>query len=154
MNYLDKFTDTTVENTFENLKEFCGVGYYIIDYSDGYIDEIINGIADGAVDVYNYKLIEFVGEHPEYMDMAIKDGWYDVREYNFFDHCRIAQYYYYIDFLNEHQGEMLELWALNYYKKNNIDIDKNTLDKLFEIEFYNIDNLTDLAELINTTLEN
>ena len=116
----------------------------IVDYDNGYICDIISEIADNNVDIYTSDLLDWL----RYNYSIVEDA---NREYGTPDdiikQCQQGQYYKYNNDLYDVMDDMLLLFAYNYLRDNDIELNAEQLEEL-ESELSTIDNNDKLEDII------
>ena len=135
----------------EDLKKDLFIGEFgedFINYSDGYICDIIMEIADNNVDIYTQDLLDWVPDNYSYIDEANQElGVPD----DFIKQIQQGQYYFYERNIYEHLEDILKYYMYDFIE-NNLDIKEITEEqneRLLDFDFNDdnelLENLLDHA---------
>lgn len=123
-------------------------GYDFIDYSDGYICDIITEIADNNVDVYTQDLLDWVPDNYSYIEEANQE--FGVPD-DFLKQVQQGQYYYNERNIYEHLEDILKYYMYDFIENNlNIkEITEEQNERLLDFDFNDnnelLENLLDHA---------
>lgn len=123
-------------------------GYDFIDYSDGYICDIITEIADNNVDVYTQDLLDWVPDNYSYIEEANQE--FSVPD-DFLKQVQQGQYYYNERNIYEHLEDILKYYMYDFIENNlNIkEITEEQNERLLDFDFNDnnelLENLLDHA---------
>lgn len=116
----------------------------IVDYNDGYICDIISNIADNNVDIYTYDLFDWLKYNYDVVqDANLEFG----QPSDIIAQCQQGQYYKYSNDLYDVIDDMILLFAYNYLRVNDIELNSEQLEEL-ESELSTIDNNDKLENII------
>ena len=117
----------------------------ICDYEQGYISDIINEIADNNIDIYTYNLIDWLKYNYDVVEEANREfGTPD----DIIKQCQQGQFYQYSNELYEVIDDMILLFAYNYLRMNDIELNDEQLEEL-ESELSNASDFDKLEEVID-----
>lgn len=125
-------------------------GYDFIDYSDGYICDIITEIADNNVDIYTQDLLDWVPDNYSYIEEANEELGVP---HDFLEQIQQGQYYYNERNIYEHLKDILKNYMYDYIE-NYLNIEEITEDqykKLLDFDFEDNNGL--LEDLLNHIIE-
>lgn len=128
-------------------------GYDFIDYSDGYICDIITEIADNNVDIYTQDLLDWVPDNYSYIEEANEELGVP---HDFLKQIQQGQYYYNERNIYEHLEDILKNYMYNYIENylNIEEITENQYEKLLDFDFEDNNGLLeDLLDHIIESLE-
>lgn len=139
----------------EDLKKELFIGEFgedFIDYSDGYIGDIIMDIADNNVDIYTQDLLDWIPDNYSYIEEANQEmGVPD----DFIKQIQQGQYYFNERNIYEHLEDILKYYMYDFIE-NNLDIKEITEEqneRLLDFDFNdNNELLENLIEHINEVL--
>ena len=117
----------------------------IVDYDNGYICDIISEIADNNVDIYTSDLLDWLRYNYSIVEDANREfGTPD----DIIKQCQQGQYYKYNNDLYDVMDDMILLFAYNYLRDNDIELNAEQLEEL-ESELSTIDNNDKLEDIID-----
>lgn len=139
----------------EKENEFLKVGVTSFKgYSDDYICDIVNELADSNVDIYNSDLLEWAKDNYSYIDEATAELGHGK---DFINDIQIGQYYYNNNEIYDNLKEYLKYFAYDYLlNKKGIEVIKDEDIKNIDSELDYIDNnnyLSDIEIIIDNFVE-
>lgn len=122
----------------EKKNEFLAVDITsFTDYSNDYICDIVNELADSNVDIYNNDLLNWAKNNYNYIDEAIAEFGDGV---NFINDIQIGQYYYYSKEIYNNLKEYLRYYAYDYL------LNTKGIEAIKDKDIDNIDNELDCID--------
>lgn len=138
---------TLYDETIKEIKERVNHTFAdsIVDYNDGYICDIISEIADNNIDIYTYDLLDWLRYNYDVVEDTNREfGTPD----DIIKQCQQGQYYKYSNDLYDVIDDMILLFAYNYLRVNNIELNAEQLEEL-ESELSTIDNNDKLDDIVD-----
>lgn len=100
-------------------------------YSDNYICDIVNELADSNVDIYNNDLLEWAKHNHNYIDEAVAELGHGK---DFINNIQIGQYYYNNNEMYDNLKEYLRYFAYDYL------LNTKRIENIKDEDIDNIDN--------------
>lgn len=117
----------------------------IVDYDNGYICDIITEIADNNIDIYTSDLLDWLRYNYNIVEDANRElGTPD----DIIEQCQQGQFYKYSNDLYDVIDDMILLFAYNYLRVNDIELNAEQLEEL-EDELSTIDNDDKLEDIVD-----
>lgn len=110
-------------------------GYDAVDYVNGasYIDDALQGAADGMVDIYHYDLLHWLPDNYEWLEEADAQGLLEGCKGDVMSMIQIAQRECYRDDLYNHKSDILAAATLDHLKDQGVyAISEDMADTLIE----------------------
>lgn len=131
----------------------------IDEYTNEYIDDRIHDIADGNVDIYNSKILDWISENRseavEYIEESVAEFGIDSKNFDFWKLLQSGQYLMYERQLYDNKKDALLLWALRYIKeeKNIEELEDDVFEEIEDIDFDKFDKFNELETEIDNILD-
>lgn len=128
--------------------------YFLADYGNGYICDIIAEFADGQVDIYTSDLFEWAKTNFDYVEQAVNEGFVDTSHFDILQALKSGQYIQIEEELYENLDDCIKYYIYDYLDKSGVEeLTDEQAEKIDELNFDNNDRVDDIDEAVNEIIK-